>query len=321
MRRAGPAIFAVLLGCAARGSRDGADTGPRDARSNDAPPALVPPAQPPARPLAGPTAPAVEDACGGSLPKMACIPGGPFLRGSDDGPKNERPRATVEVDAFLMDTTEVTVEAFEACVTARNCKPVHTIYSDFSRPRQPKVGVSWYDARDYCVAMGKHLPTEAEWEKAARGVDGRRYPWGDAPATCELAIIMDARGRSCGVAKEGAKPETGRTFEVASRAPNEYGLYDMSGNAWEWVADWYSASYEACGDSCSGKNPKGLCAGAASCPRSTTRIVRGGSWYWEADHATTTFRSHHLPGNEPYHHYGFRCAASLDEAAKLTAGR
>jgi sulfatase modifying factor 1 len=248
---------------------------------------------------------------------MACIPGGSFLRGADGGNANERPKAIVELDAYLMDVTEVTVEAFDACVASKLCKPVYTIYSDFSRPKQPKVGVSWFDARDYCSAMKKHLPTEAEWEKAARGTDGRRFPWGDEPITCERAIIMDATGRGCGVKKEGGEPEKGRTAEVGSRPPNPYGLFDMAGHAWEWVNDWYSKSYTACGDACSRKNPRGPCDGADRCAAVSVRVVRGGSWYWEGDRATATYRAFHEPTNHPYHHYGFRCAASLEEASKL----
>jgi sulfatase modifying factor 1 len=250
---------------------------------------------------------------------MACIPAGDFLRGSAEGNKNEQPQASIFLDAFLMDITEVTVEAFDACVASGRCKPAHTIYKDFSRPKQPKVGVSWYDAVAFCKAMGKHLPTEAEWEKAARGSDGRRHPWGDEPATCALAVIMDERGRSCGVKQATGTPDKGRTFEVGSRPPGQHGLLDMSGNAWEWVFDWYSPSYSACGDACAGPNPRGPCGGAERCPGRSERVVRGGSWYWDARYATTTYRQHHVPSNDPYHHYGFRCAASLSEAEALRA--
>lgn len=252
---------------------------------------------------------------------MRCIPAGDFLRGSHDQAKDTRPRESVWLDAYHMDETEVTVAAYDACVAEQKCKPAKTSYDDFSRPLQPKVGANWYRADEYCRALGKHLPTEAEWEKAARGADGRLYPWGDEPATCERAIIEDARGRSCGVKKAGAQAWKGRTFEVKSRAPNQYGLYDMSGNAWEWVADWYSQSYASCGEACRGKNPKGPCAGAARCSGHYRKLVRGGSWYWKAPYATTVFRQPHVPDNRPYHHYGFRCAATLAEARGLEAAR
>ncbi len=249
---------------------------------------------------------------------MACIPGGFFLRGSDRGPRHARPQARIWLQTFYMDQTEVTVAAYRVCVAAGACRPQRTNYRDFSRPRQPKVGVSWFAARRYCRAQGKHLPTEAEWEKAARGSDGRRYPWGDEPASCARAIIRDRRGRSCGVPKRFGHPDKGRTFVVASRPPNPYGLYDMAGNSWEWVADWYSPSYRRCGRACLGRDPRGPCGGRDRCPGHDRRVVRGGSWYWGADRATTTFRRAHTPHNRPYHHFGFRCAASAAEAAALT---
>jgi formylglycine-generating enzyme required for sulfatase activity len=249
---------------------------------------------------------------------MRCIPGGPFLRGSDDGPRDTRPQGTVTVGTFYMDTYEVTVESYEACVAAGKCDKAKTAYSDFSRPRQPKVGLTWFHAERFCLAQGKHLPTEAQWEKAARGADGRPYPWGSEPATCERAIIMNEKGqRSCGVKKQGGEPDKGRTFEVGSRAPNPYGLYDMAGNAWEWVADWYSKSWAACGEACAGVDPRGPCGGRSTCKGATEKVVRGGSWYWPASYATTYYRRPHNPANKPYHHFGFRCAASPEEAEKL----
>jgi len=144
------------------------------------------------------------------------------------------------------------VQRYKACVAARKCRPARTIYDDYSRPKQPKVGVSWYHAVAYCKAMGQRLPTEAQWEKAARGTDGRLYPWGDQPATCKRAVIKDASGRSCGVKKKGRSPHKGRTLVVGTRPANQYGLFDMCGNSWEWVHDWYSPSYQRCGDACRG---------------------------------------------------------------------
>ncbi len=250
---------------------------------------------------------------------MVCVEGGAFLRGSDDGPKNERPRASVVVDTFYMDVYEVDVAHYDACVAAKKCREAKTNYSDYSRPKQPKVGVKWFDAVQYCKAMGKHLPSEAEWEKAARGSDGRKFPWGDERATCERAVIMDEQGRrSCGVTKQHGHPEKGRTLEVGSRPATGPGLFDMSGNAQEWVFDWASPSYAACGSACTKDNPRGPCDGALQCPDHSERVVRGGSWYWPAEHATTTNRRFHVPANHPvYHHFGFRCAASESEASAL----
>jgi sulfatase modifying factor 1 len=251
---------------------------------------------------------------------MACIPGGPFIRGSDDGPDNTRPRATIWSQTFYMDLHEVTHAQYKQCEAAGRCAKAGPRYDDYDRPRQPIVGVSWHDAVAYCAAHGKHLPTEAQWEKAARGPDGAVYPWGDEPATCERAVIKEKRRRSCGVAKQGERPDKGRTFEVGSKPPGVYGLYDMAGNAWEWVADWSSPSWAACGAACAGVDPLGPCAGATPCKRHHEKIVRGGSWYWEGPLAAGYVRRPHVPKNRPYHHYGFRCAASVAEAALLTAG-
>ncbi len=249
---------------------------------------------------------------------MSCIPGGAFLRGTDRGDPPAQPQSSVEVGTFYMDINEVSNADYRVCVKAKRCKKAGPKYSDFSRPQQPINGLSWFDALNYCEAMGKHLPTEAEWEKAARGVDGRRFPWGDEPATCKRAVIKDKRGRSCGVKKaSGIKPETGRVWLVAQKPAAIHGLRDMAGNSYEWVYDWYSESWAECGAACQGPNPKGPCEGKAPCKGHRERVVRGGSWYWPGFHATTYHRRAHLPSNRPFHHFGFRCAASLEEAKEL----
>ena len=248
---------------------------------------------------------------------MACIPGGEFLRGTNDGQEAARPQSTVYVQTFYMDIDEVTYSAYRACVAKGRCPDVKPLYRDFDRPNQPMNGESWYDAVAYCEAQGKHLPTEAQWEKAARGTDGRIYPWGNEPATCERAVIMDERGRSCGVKKRGQHPEKGRVFEVGSKPPAVYGLRDMAGNSYEWVADWYSESYAACGAACEGIDPKGPCDGAPKCKGHSQKSVRGGSWYWGPEQAQTFWRRAYKPSNKPAHHFGFRCAASVEEARKL----
>ena len=253
-------------------------------------------------------------------PGMACVPAGPFVRGSDDGPENTRPAARVWLQTFYMDIDEVTYADYKACVKARRCEPSGPGYTDFDRARQPINGIRWFDADKYCEAQGKRLPGEAQWEKAARGPDGDSHPWGNEPATCERAIIKDERGRSCGVKKLYSKPETGRPWEVGSRPAYRHGLRDMSGNSWEWVADWYTRSYAECGADCLGVEPRGPCQAADTCAGFKRKLVRGGSWYWDAEHATAIYRRPHWPQNRPFHHFGFRCAASPDEAARLSTG-
>jgi sulfatase modifying factor 1 len=251
-------------------------------------------------------------ACESIAPSMGCVSGGAFLRGSNDGPHDVRPQASIILDTFYIDKHEVTVAEYEACVGTGGCKKAKTNYTDYSRALQPKVGVSWFHAVQYCEAQGKHLPTEAQWEKAARGTDGRSYPWGDQEATCKEAVIMENGKRSCGEIKKGRHPWKGRTLEVGTRAPNQFGLFDMAGNSYEWVYDWYEP-YDECGEKCLGKNPRGPCDGASPCSGQRRRAVRSGSWYWPASYARTFARRAHVPDNDPYHHFGFRCAASVEE--------
>ena len=247
---------------------------------------------------------------------MKCVPGGPFLRGSartaiqeDTGQKvkDESPEETVSVSTFFMDTNEVTYSQYQECVKAGKCPPAGPKYRNYDRPNQPMVGLNWFHARDYCTWKGKRLPTEAEFEKASRGPKGELYPWGNEPADCAKAVIRFNGRRSC-----DKGPEHGITFDVGSRPAYRYGLNDIAGNSWEWVNDWYSPSYTECGAACRGKDPKGPCGGADNCPGHDKRIVRGGSWYWDAEYALGSNRRPHFPGNNPYHHFGFRCARSVD---------
>lgn len=263
--------------------------------------------------------PPIEPCLAESPPDMACVPAGPFSRGTDDGPENTRPSATVWLSTYYIDRHEVTYAAYQACVERGACPRSGPRYTDFDHPRMPIQGVSWHDAVAFCEALGKQLPTEAQWEKAARGPDGNLYPWGDEPASCARAILKDETGRGCGRKKGKSKPEVGRPWDVGSRPPGAYGLHDMVGNAWEWVQDWYARSYEDCGAACEGVDPQGPCAGAATCPGHAFKIVRGGSWYWDASKATGVYRRPHVPSNRPFHHFGFRCAASPAQAAALVS--
>jgi formylglycine-generating enzyme len=259
--------------------------------------------------------------CAAAPSGMACIPGGPFLRGSNDGPPHARPQQTVWVQTFFMDKNEVTYAEFKACIKAGKCKKAGPNYKDFNNPKQPINGISWYDAVNYCKVQGKHLPTEAQWEKAARGTDGRKYPWGNEEANCDRMVYMNEKGRSCGIPQKSKHPEKGRPEVIGSRPPGIYGLYDMAGNSWEWVYDWYSKNYKICGEDCAGPDPRGPCRGAEKCNVVRRRVVRGGSWYWPAEYATTYYRRSHVPSNSPFHHFGFRCAASVEEAKALISSK
>lgn len=263
--------------------------------------------------------------CSKEISGMRCIPAGTFVRGSDSHLEDEKPAQKIHISTFYMDTYEVTNAEFNECLDAGKCRDclkdktcdyVGARYGfRYKKPKQPVSGVSWFSAREYCRFRGKRLPTEAEWEKAARGPDGNLYSWGNEPADCSRAIIQI--GENDKTAIKGCFPKRVdpkwhmHTAEVGSRAPGVYGLYDMAGNVHEWVNDWYEKSYTKCGEACSGNDPKGPCAGADKCPGYTMRSVRGGSWWWTADYARGSKRRANVPGNMPmadYHHFGFRCA-------------
>ena len=232
---------------------------------------------------------------------MICIPGGPFLRGSDDGNPDERPRGEVTVSTFHIDRHEVTNAEFGKCMAAGVCELTHH-YAGFHSDDQPVVAVDWIAASAYCAWVGKRLPTEAEWEKAARGTDGRTYPWGEEPPTCERAHYADCDPRT-------SKP-------VGSFPPGPWGISDMAGNAYEFVQDWYTPCYRGCegecGADCEGPDPRGPCAGADVCPGHERRVMKGGSWYWGPENARCAHRRPMNPERDG-HRLGFRCAADVPD--------
>ncbi|MBP9885946.1 MAG: SUMF1/EgtB/PvdO family nonheme iron enzyme [Leptospiraceae bacterium] len=255
----------------------------------------------------------VMQECAKQYSNMKCIPAGNFIRGSNVHEKDEKPEQTIFISEFYIDTYEVTNEEFNKCIEAGKCKEclknktcnyVGPRYGrPYMAPKQPIVGISWYTAKEFCEFLGKRLPTEAEWEKAARGVNGDIYPWGNEAADCSRAVIEENGKKGCG--KDKDLP----TSDVGTRASGKYGLFDMAGNSWEWVNDYYTQSFEICGVDCSKKDPKGPCQGKEPCPGFKTRVLKGGSWWWDKNYARGSKRRHHDPKNFPeYHHFGFRCA-------------
>ena len=227
--------------------------------------------------------------------KMALVPAGPFTMGSDEGEPAEGPVHEVTLDAFYIDQYEVTNASYQVCVDAGACQPPLELRSkrqadyyenpDFAD--YPVIYVDWDMAVAYCEWRGGRLPTEAEWEKAARGEDARPYPWGEQAASCSIANFWnDELNCLADVKRVGSFPENVSPYQV----------FDMAGNVWEWVLDWFSETYYA--DS-PAENPTGPESG-------THRVMRGGSWSNGAKSIRTTTRGRNLPQNG-YHDIGIRC--------------
>jgi eukaryotic-like serine/threonine-protein kinase len=167
------------------------------------------------------------------------IPAGDFVYGSTRGDDDERPARHRTLPAFAIDRTEVTRADYARCVAARRCKTPApdgaAAVAGEETDRWPQTGISWRDARAYCSFAGGRLPTEAEWEKAARGEDGREYPWGD-DAACARANWGNFEGEGpCADLNPGRPVAVGQYPAGAS----PYGVLDLAGNVWEWVADRY----------------------------------------------------------------------------------
>lgn len=226
------------------------------------------------------------------------VPEGEFLMGSADSDPDatpqEKPQHTVYLDPFWIDRTEVTGAMYAKCVAGGKCKPRWCLTgSEFDQ--RPAVCVDWFNAKEYCEWAGRRLPTEAEWEKAARGTDGRFYPWGNEPATCEVAVMNDGSGNGCGEGRVstrvGSKP----------KGASPYGALDMAGSVLEWVNDWYDPNYYGTSPS---SNPTGPASGYGP-------VLRGGFGGWNADRLRAAYRvphSNNPTGGESG--IGFRCSAS-----------
>lgn len=222
---------------------------------------------------------------------MVYIPAGEFQMGSESGNLDESPVYPIYTDAFWMDESEVTNAMYAKCVEAGKCgQPAGSHYSDPTYANYPVYNVSWNDAQTYCAWAGTRLPTEAEWEKAARGgLEGRRYPWGDDQPVCALGAENGAQLSGC----------YGDTIPVKSFTPNTYGLYDMAGNLWEWVNSIYQ-SY-----------PYDASDGREDLSSSDARVLRGGSWGYSGYSLRVSYRIWGLPDLTGNGDIGFRCARSL----------
>jgi formylglycine-generating enzyme required for sulfatase activity len=231
---------------------------------------------------------------------MVFIPAGEFLRGRshplpDDNLKwfpvllkDDRPARKIFVDAFYLDENEITNGQYAAFVKSRKHKaPYNWPAGELPAGKEnfPVVDASWLDAEAYCRSMGKRLPTEAEWERACRGLaEGKAYPWGDQPPAEGDARFDRLDG-----------PGEIRRFKA-----NYFGLYDMAGNVWEWCADWYEKDYY---QQAPERNPPGPSTGLY-------RVLRGGSWADQPKFLTCAYRSWARPA-ERSPNIGFRCAKTF----------
>jgi iron(II)-dependent oxidoreductase len=242
------------------------------------------------------TKPAVVNEKDGST--LVVIPAGEFTMGSNIGYPAERPEHWVFVESFLMSTAPITNEQYARFIqetghrvpvlddrrTQRENWDQETRTYPTERAQHPVVLVSWQDAQAYCQWAGGRLPTEAEWERAARGgMERRLYPWGDL-IDPTLANYDNQNG----------------TTPVGAYPPNAYGLYDMAGNVWEWVADWYDPRYYARSPR---DNPQGPESGA-------TKVLRGGAWLLFPEFCRVAYRFRNNPAFR-FNLIGFRLARSL----------
>jgi len=161
------------------------------------------------------------------------IPAGPFSRGSSRGTDDERPVKVRTLPAFRIDRTEVTRAMYERCVAVRRCRPPAIDLT--SEPNLPVTNISWSEARAFCAFAGGRLPSEDEWEKAARGSDGREYPWGQ-DLDCARANWGNFENEGPCAGKNPGKPVAVGSYPQGA---SPFGLFDMAGNVWEWVADKY----------------------------------------------------------------------------------
>lgn len=223
---------------------------------------------------------------------MVKVPAGEFIRGSSEDDEaarpEEMPQESLNLSAFFIDRTVVTVGEYRTYLLASGKKPVEgwDNYNPSNQPDLPVVYVTWEEAHDFANWAGKRLPTEAEWEKAARGTDGRTYPWGnDEPDDSRARFVADGR------VKASANP----------RGASPYGCMNMAGNVFEWVHDWYVKDYYS---KATLNDPTGPRTG-------TKRVLRGGSFVHKPFALRCATRGRYAPDERRANH-GFRCAWSLD---------
>jgi len=223
---------------------------------------------------------------------MVLVPRGEFIMGSEDH-KDEKPHNVV-LDAYYIDKYEASNKDYKVFMkTTGHAAPAYWDDPRLSDPEQPVVGVNWYDASGFCEWKGKRLPTEAEWERAAKGPDGHgHYPWGHT---------LDETKANYG-------QNVGKTTAVDSypAGVSGYGAYNMSGNVFEWVSDWYDPSYFNVSPA---MNPQGSATGINFANQGPVKVLKGGSWLAPSSSLHSSHRFWNQPENNSYGvGLGFRCA-------------
>lgn len=233
--------------------------------------------------------------------EMVLIPQGEFIMGNqnESGRKDERPAHPVYLDAYYIDRFEATGKDFEAYMDDQpKVHPTITGWYDRKvRPdmaRRPVFGLTWKRCRNYCVWAGKRLPTEAEWERAAKGTENRKYPWGDQLPDPTRANF----GRCCFIMKGLVLNDVGTLSD--GKTPN--GIFDLAGNVAEWVADWYDKKYYKVSPR---ENPKGPDKGKY-------HTIRGGAWNSLPGYLRSNARYGYNDAND-FYGIGCRCAKSAQE--------
>lgn len=239
---------------------------------------------------------------------MRLVPAGEFTMGSNSGADDEKPIHQVYLDDFYMDIYEVTNAAYKACVDVGGCAPPKNIgsythssyYGNSEFDNYPVIYVDWNQAKTYCEWRGGNLPTEAQWEKAARGTDGRTYPWGEE-INCTRANHGLFENPDINLLRTCKSDTSNVGYYENGKSP--YSLYDMAGNVWEWVDDWYANDYYLTVPN-HVNNPLGPLTGQK-------RVVKGGSWS-STDFEMSLRSANRLEYPEDFAFYtlGFRCARS-----------
>ena len=253
--------------------------------------------------VAGATSLAIAADTSGDNKDMVLIPKGEFTMGSNE--HSDEVRHQVVLDAYLLDKFETSNARYKEFMRATG-HPAPAYWDDprLSKPEQPVVGVSWTDANAFCKWDGKRLPTEAEWEKAAKGPEGdNHYPWGHH---------LDPKKANYG-------QNVGRTMPVDSYPDgvSGYGIYNMAGNVFEWVDDWYDPKYYKTSNAL---NPKGADKGYNFANQGPVKVLRGGSWLAPETSLHTSHRFWNQPENNSYGvGLGFRCAKSVSAVSEEAA--